>query len=264
MNNRNLPTRRVLLACLVLALSGASPLQAGDAEERLQRLETEIQELRQLLREQQRLQQRDAPDAPAQTAPSRAAPAAPVTAAAPAQSGAHIRYYIQNEPLGYDAPATARPLVEGRISETDALSLDPSAYDVPGSGLVSPYRDPASFRYVGLWLEGRLPIHEPGDYELVVYPQPAREGGSTVSVRMSVQARVGDATVVDFQDEEGRRPRRGQVRLDAGTHPVRIWAVASSDGFGPSPTASGFRLALKGPRDASPRPLRELLVPAND
>ncbi|HEY9150345.1 MAG TPA: hypothetical protein VIQ75_06010, partial [Gammaproteobacteria bacterium] len=120
----------------------------------------------------------------------------------------------------------------------------------------------ASYRYVGLLLEGRLPITYPGEYELVIYPQPAREGGSTVSVRMSIQASLGDVMVVDYQDESGRSARRGQVRLEAGLHPVRIWALAVSDGFGPSPTSSGMRLALKGPRDASPRPLRELLMPA--
>ena len=258
-----IPLRHCLAACLALSLCGLSPAQAETAEERLQRLEHELQELRQLLREQQQERREPAPAAAPAPAVKPQPQAVPATAVLAAQPGANIRYYIQNEPLGSAAPAAARPLVEGRITETGELSFDPSAYDVPGSGLVSPYRDPASYRYVGLLLEGQLPIQYPGDYELVVYPQPAREGGSTVSVRMSVQASVGDVTVVDFQDEAGRRPRRGLVRLEAGAHPVRIWAVAISDGFGPSPTASGLRLALKGPRDASPRPLRELLMPAD-
>jgi hypothetical protein len=252
MNSKSFPLRHGLAASLVLALSGMPLVQAETADERLQRLENELQELRQLLREQQEARE---------SAPAVAAPL-PLQAAPAAQAGAHIRYFIQNEPLAAGSPAAARSLVEGRITEIDTLSLDPSAYDVPGSGLVSPYRDPASYRYVGLLLEGRLPIQYPGEYELVIYPQPAREGGSTVSIRMSVQARVGDVTVVEFMEETGRSPRRGQVQLGAGLHPVRIWVVATSDGFGPSPTASGLRLAIKGPRDASPRPLRELLMPA--
>lgn len=250
--------RHWLAACLLLPLSGLSSVQAETADERLQRLETELQELRQMLQEQQ---QERRETVPAATVPRSPQPA-PVVAAPVAQPGVHIRYYIQNEPLDSASPAAARPLVEGRITEADTLSFDPSAYDVPGAGLMSPYRDPASYRYVGLLLEGQLPITYPGEYELVIYPQPAREGGSTVSVRMSVQASLGDVMVVDYQDEPGRSARRGQVRLEAGLHPVRIWALAISDGFGPSPTSSGMRLALKGPRDASPRPLRELLMPA--
>ncbi|MFN2338483.1 MAG: hypothetical protein ABR544_05870 [Gammaproteobacteria bacterium] len=248
-----------LAACLLLPLSGLSSVQAETADERLQRLESELQELRQMLHEQQQERREAAPAAVVPRSPQ----AAPAVAAPVAQPGVHIRYYIQNEPLDSSSPAAARPLVEGRITEADTLSFDPSAYDVPGAGLMSPYRDPASYRYVGLLLEGRLPITYPGEYELVIYPQPAREGGSTVSVRMSIQASLGDVRVVDYQDEAGRSARRGQVHLEAGLHPLRIWALAISDGFGPSPTSSGMRLALKGPRDASPRPLRELLMPAS-
>lgn len=247
-----------LAAGMMLSLLAASSVQAESAEERLQRLEAEIQELRQMLREQaSQPVPRDAVAAPAPVAE----PAPPAAARPPAQTGAFIRYYIQNEALDLLAPGQARPLVEGGISDTETLSFDPSAYDVPGAGLISPYRDPASYRYVGLWLEGDLPIHQPGDYELVLHPQPAREGGASVTVRMSVQASIGGVPVVEFRDESRRQPQRGRVRLEAGLHPVRIWAVAVSDGFGPSPTDSRLGLSLKGPGDVSPRPLRELLVP---
>ena len=250
-----------LVACMLLPLLGAPAVQAESTEERLQRLENELQELRQMLRQQQA--QEPAPAIP-QAAPPVAVEArpAPAPAAVSAPRGAYIRYFIQNEALDARSPGQARPLVQGRISDADTLSFDPSAYDVPGAGLISPYRDPASYRYVGLLVEGDLPITDPGEYEFVVYPQPAREGGASVTVRMSVQASVGAVQVVEFRDESRRRVQRGRVRLEAGLHPVRLWAVAVSDGFGPSPTASHLRLALKGPGDASPRPLRELLVPA--
>ena len=252
-------TRCWLATCLALLLVAALPLQAESVDERLQRLESELQELRQQLR-----QQPAGEPAPRQAAPTASVPVQPAAAAAalPAQRGAHIRYYLQNEALDARSPGQARSLVEGRISDTDTLSFDPSAYDVPGAGLISPYRDPASYRYVGVLLEGDLPIADPGEYEFVVYPQPAREGGATVSVRISVLASVGGVPVVEFRDESRRQVQRGRIQLEAGLHPVRVWALAISDGFGPSPTASQMRLALKGPRDASPRPLRELLIPA--
>ncbi|MCW8874119.1 MAG: hypothetical protein OQK27_00050, partial [Gammaproteobacteria bacterium] len=122
-----------LLASLLLPLSGLSSVQAETADERLQRLETELRELRQMLQEQQ---QERRETVPAAVAPRSLQPA-PVVTAPVAQPGVHIRYYLQNEPLDSASPAAARPLVEGRITETDTLSFDPSAYDVPGAGLMS-------------------------------------------------------------------------------------------------------------------------------
>jgi len=230
---------------------------AETADERLQRLENEIEELKQMLREQQRA----APPAPA---PAPAAPAAvpapaPYAEAVPMQNGAYIRYYIRNDRLGERPPAEAAT-VAGRISDTEELSFDPSAYDVPNAGLFSNYRDPASYRYVGVVMEGELPVRTAGDYEFVLSPKPAREGGANVATRMSVWLQVDDRPVLEFRDQASWRIQRGQVRLSAGTHRVRLWAVAASDGFGPSPTASRLLVAVKGPGDASPRPLRDLRI----
>ena len=233
-------------------------VMAETADERLQRLENEIQELRQLLREQQTA----APPAPAPApaaAPAPAVAAVPYVEAAPVQNGAHVRYYIRNEPLGERPPAAAAT-VEGRISDTEELSFDPSAYDVPDAGLFSNYRDPASYRYVGLLLEGELPVRAAGEYEFVLHPKPAREGGLNVATRMSAWLQVDDQPVLEFRDQSSWRAQRGQMRLSPGLHRVRLWTVVSSDGFGPSPTDSRLLVAVKGPGDAAPRPLRNLRI----
>lgn len=239
----------VLLAGLQLPVATAET-----ADERLQRLENEIEELKQMLREQRQAVQ----PAPAPAAPPAAAPA-PYAEAVPVQNGAFIRYYIRNEPLGERPPADAA-VVAGRISDTEVLSFDPSAYDVPDAGLFSNYRDPASYRYVGLVLEGQLSVRAAGDYEFVLSPKPVREGGANVATRMSVWLQVDDQPVLTFRDESSWRIQRGQVRLGPGPHRIHLWAVASSDGFGPSPTASRLLVAVKGPGDASPRPLRDLRI----
>lgn len=232
---------------------------AETADERLQRLENEIRELRQLLQEQ-----RQAPP-PAAVAPAPApvpAPAvAPVAVTRPV--GAFVRYYIQSEGLGDAPPAATRPVVSGRISDVDTLKFDPAAYDVPDAGLFSDYRDPAAYRYVGLALEGDLPIAEAGEYEFVIYPKPAREGGGSVGARLSVRLDVAGGTALEFRDQSSWQARRGRVQLTPGLHRVKLWAVAASPGFGPSPTASQLLLAVKGPGDASPRPLRDLRAPVN-
>lgn len=242
---------RITLTALV-ALSGclhAVQVLAETADERLQRLENEIQELRQLLREQ-----REAP-APVQAI-------APAPAAVMQTVGAYVRYYIQNEGLGDQPPAGVQPVVAGRITDMDALKFDPAAYDVPDAGLLSDYRDPSAYRYVGVELEGDLPVAEAGDYEFVVYPKPAREGGANVATRLSVQLNVDGNPAVAFRNQTSWQAQRGRVRLEPGMHRLRLWAVAASQGFGPSPTASQLLLAIKGPGDASPRPLRELRTPS--
>lgn len=247
---------RLALTAL-LGLSACLPaarLAAESADERLQRLENEIQELRQLLREQQ-----VAPTPAPAVTPTQVQAPAPLAVTQPI--GAFVRYYIQKERLGAQPPEGVRPVVAGRISDIDTVAFDPAAYDVSDAGLFSDYRDPASYRYVGVSLEGDLPVAEPGEYEFVVYPKPAREGGANVSTTLSLRLAVDGATALEFQDETSWQVRRGRVRLDPGLHRVQLWTVASSQGFGPSPTASQLLLTIKGPGDASPRPLREMRVP---
>ncbi|MCO6411305.1 MAG: hypothetical protein J5I92_01045 [Thiogranum sp.] len=245
---RRLAGVMALLGCMQTPLSVAET-----ADERLQRLEQEIEELRQMLSDERN--RGPAADAPAVVTPATAVDAEPL------RSGVHIRYYIGNEPLGDKPPSGVTPTVEGRFFESDMLSFDPAAYDVPGSGPFSQYRDPASYRYIGLLLEGDLAVRDTGDYEFIVYPKPVREGGSTVTTRMSVQLLVDDTTVVEFSDQTNWQNRRGRVHLQPGLHRVQVWAMAVSDGFGPTPADSRLQLAFKGPGDASPRPLDGLHPP---
>jgi len=231
------------LACLHVP-----PGFAETIEERLQRLENEIQELRQLLTERQQHQQ-VTPTTGADEHPGSAAQAAPV------RNGTYIRYYISNNRLGEQPPDDLAPLAQGAFSGTDTLSFDPAVYDIPDTGLLSNYRDPASFRYIGLLVEAELNLRTAGEYEFILSPKPAREGGSSVSTRMSAWLRVGERTVVAFRDLTSWRPQRGRAQLGAGVHRVQLWAVVASDGFGPSPADSHLVLAFKAPGDVSPGPL---------
>lgn len=249
---------------VLLGLSAGTyiaPAAAETADERLQRLENEIRELRQMLHEQ-----RQSPN-PVQ-APAAVPDALPVAPARPAVTqplGAYVRYYIQNDTLGERPPEQrTKPVVAGRISDLDTLAFDPAAYDVPNAGLFSDYRDPAAYRYVGLLLRGDLPVVEAGEYEFVVYPKPAREGGANVATRLSLNLSIDGDTALEFRDETSWQARRGRVHLEPGMRRVQLWAVAASQGFGPSPTASQLILAIKGPGDASPRPLRDLHIPATE
>jgi len=227
---------------------------AETADERLQRLENEIDELRQLLRQQQEVQ----PPSAQPGAPAQGAPAVRYVEAEPVRTGVFARYYIRNEPLGSQPPADIAPTVQGRISSPDVVSFDPSMYDVPEAGLFSNYRDPASYRYVGVALEGNLPVGSAGEYEFVVHPKPVREGGTNVATRLSVWLSVDDRPVIEIRDQSSWQLQRGRLQLEPGLHRIRVWAVAASDGFGPSPTASRLLLTLKGPGDVSPHPLRDL------
>lgn len=231
----------------LLACTQAATAVAETADERLQRLENEIGELRQLLREQ-----RETASLPEAQSSAKNGLVVPV------QNGAVVRYYIGNEPLGAEPPAGATPTVEGRISDPESLSFDPAGYDVADAGLFSDYRDPASYRYVGVALEGDLPVYAAGEYEFVLHPKPAREGGANVSTRLSVWLSIDGRPAVEVRGQSSWRLQRGRLQLEPGLHRLRIWAVADSDGFGPSPTATRLLLAVKGPGDASPRPLRDL------
>lgn len=259
MNETGGRLRAVLQAVALLLCVQPTALIAESSEERLHRLEKEIEELRQMLDKQQQ-----AAPAPAQPA-AVAAPepvAAPAPAVAPEPGGVYVRYYISDDAFTEQPPVAATPAVQGRFTEPDTLSFDPAAYDVPDAGLFSHYRDPASYRYVGVQVDADLSVREAGVYEFVLYPKPVREGGTSVSTRMTAWLWIDGAMVVELTDQAGWQTQRGQVRLEPGAHRVRIWAMAASDGFGPSPTGSRLQLAFKAPGDASPHPLRGLR-PAN-
>lgn len=240
---------RGALSVLIAILNMPHAL-AETTNERLQRLEREIQDLRQELHEQQ--ETKAVPTPPTQISVA-------MPDATRAQTGVFIRYFIQTDTLGELPPVNSTPNVQGRISDIEALSFDPASYDVPNTGLFSDYRDPATYRYIGVDVQGDLPVRSAGEYEFVVYPKPAREGGANVSTKLSVWLSIDGKPVVEFRDESSWQAQRGKVLLAPGMHQVRMWAVAASSGFGPSPTATRVLLALKRPGDASPRPLRGLI-----
>lgn len=251
-----------LLACLL-----TQPALAESADERLERLEREIRELRELMQEQSQEQNRA--EAEARTgAAERSQPAPPPVENRSyrlpmdsARPGGMMRYYLSSQVLNSQPPAAMEPTVSGRVAETHEISFDPVEHDVAGAGPFSDYHDPSAYPYAGIELVGELPVAETGDYQFVIYPKPARQGGANVSTRMSAWLSVDGEPVLEFRDTPSWSSQRGTVRLERGLHRIRVWAVAASDGFGPSPVESRLLLELKGPGDASPRPLDDLRIP---
>lgn len=253
----NTPCRR-LRAGLCAILLVTSPLVLAETlEQRLHRLEAEIQEIRSTL------SQKQTPPSPTQDTPAEKPATRPTETNSPApqllQSSAYIRYYIQSQPL--KSPSGAAPLASGRFSSPAELSFDPAAYDVENSGMFSAYRDTSEYPHAGIEMQANLNIPEAGEYEFVVYPQPSRDGGTRVSTYLSLSYSIDGRDIISFKHDNSWRPRRSRLSLSPGLHTLHLWAVASSDGFGPTPTDSRIRLALKGPRDVSPRPLYGLQAP---
>ncbi len=247
---------RLMLTMLVILLVSPPIVWAETLEQHLHRLEAEVHELRGALSQQQQN------TAPAKTTipVTKGLPPAPQ----PPQSGAYVRYYIQNRPLGMQPPDKNSALTSGNFSVPAELSFDPGAYDLANAGLFSSYRDPSEYAYVGLELQADLNIAEKGEYEFVVYPQPARNGGTNIRTRLSLHLSIAKKQVMSFQNDSSWHPQRSRILLTPGRYRLRLWAVASSDGFGPSPTESHLRLALKGPHDISPQPLYGLQAPDNN
>jgi hypothetical protein len=239
---------RVIVIFVFMQLSVS--VMAETADERIQRLENEVNELRQMLKEQKQTQDLKSTPSDTTTIPNREV--------VPVRPGAFVRYYISKERLGEQPPTSIEPIVQGQFTETHHLSFDPKDYDVPNSGMLSHYRVPSSYPNVGLLMNGDLDVKIAGEYELILHPKPAREGGTNVKTRMSAWLQVDGRTVVQFRDQSSWESQRGRVHLDPGWHRVQMWTVASSDGFGPSPTESSLQLAIKSPDDLSPHPLRDL------
>ena len=251
MSGSDVHSRRIARGIVIFVFMQLSvSVMAETADERIQRLENEINELRQMLNEQK--QSQELKSSPSDTA------SIPNLEDTPVRPGAFVRYYISKEHLGEQPPTNIEPIVQGQFTETHKLSFDPKDYDVPNSGMFSHYRVPSSYPNVGLLMDGELAVKIAGEYELILHPKPAREGGTNVKTRMSAWLQVDGRTVVQFRDQSGWESQRGRVHLDPGWHQLKMWTVASSDGFGPSPTECSLQLAIKAPNDLSPRPLRDL------
>lgn len=256
---------------VILVMALAAPLGAlgDDLEQRVERLERQVQQLLELLQQRQiqapaELEVSPQPDhrtaAQPNDEPVKGPDAGQVESA---RRGARIAYYIGAHGLDAGVPDTIQPLVAGEIAFNGELSFDPASYDAADSRLFSEYHDPSRYTDVGILLEGAVHAEKAGRYEFVVYPKPAREGGSAVSTTMAVQMAVDGRLIASSQPDTSWKPIRATVELSAGKHGLRLWAVSKSPGMGPSPTASRLKLAVKGPGDANPRTL-DHLYPVSD
>ncbi|KAA3626537.1 MAG: hypothetical protein DWQ09_16040 [Proteobacteria bacterium] len=242
---------------LLLALSAPDGATAGDTEDRLQRLERQVEMIMNILSD--RGLPKDGPDA---------LPAGPVTPdsalsrplgsqrVSPATTVREVTvaYYLSTTALDRDGPPPTAPSSSGKIGFNDAVSFDPSHYDLP-SGIFSAYQDPARYSDVGVLLTGTMLLDEDGPYDFVLLPKPARAGGSAVGTSMAMQLSVDNQLLLESEPSGSWKPVRIQASLKKGEHSVKLWAVTHSPGYGPSPTASRLVVSIKGPRDASPRPL---------
>lgn len=242
------------MTLLVLSAPGASA--ADSVEERLQRLERQVETILELLSEQGLAPQSPTTPGPAPLATDqpRGETRAPLrAAAAKGDREITVAYYLSTTALDTVDPPPAAPSSSGRIDFEDTVSFDPARYDV-ASGIFSEYRDPARYPDVGVRLTGSLRIEADGAYEFVFHPKPAREGASSVGTAMALRLRVDDRTLLRSDPVGSWKPVRLQTGLTKGVHTVDLWVVSRSPGYGPSPTASRLVVSLKGPGDASPRP----------
>lgn len=165
-----------------------------------------------------------------------------------------VAYYLSTTSLDVKGPPEGEPSSSGKIDFNDVISFDPAHYDI-SSGFFSEYRDPARYSDVGVLLTATIRIDEEGVYEFVFQPKPARTGGSAVGTSMAMRLRVDDQWLLESNLSKSWKPVRIMTTLRKGLHTIKLWIVAQSPGYGPSPTASRLIVSLKGEGDASPRPL---------
>ncbi len=260
-----------LAALVLLAASPASQAASGDVNQRLDRLETQVQEILRMLKSQQGGQGERQPGSPppapqsapatTQVRPSVPAPApspttTPTEPSAGMRPGGMMYYYIARTALDTPPPA-GQARSKGVISDVHTLSFNPSDYDVPDSGFLSRFRDPSEYRSVAMLLDGEYRAVRGGNYRFVIYPKPARSNRdmTQASTTMSARLQIGEQTIVHFDHTTSWSERTADVRLAPGMHRFRLWVVDYSAGYGASPIHSSVQLAVKGPGDASAQPL---------
>lgn len=235
--------------------------QPETVNQRLDRLESQVQQLFKLLKE------RDTTSIP-RAKPKQPEPAKPVvpgkatggrvsTPAGP-KRGAKIEYFLSRRKL--TGPSDAAPRAVGIMNDIAHLKFTPSSYGVAGGGFFSRFRNPAEYLSAALLVQGNYHAVRSGKYVFIVHPKPARGGRdmSMVSTPMTGVLTVDGRVLIRFTRTSSWKPRSGVIRLDAGSHKLRLWVVAYSAGYGPSPTASSVGLAVQSPGDAGPQPLKAL------
>jgi hypothetical protein len=254
----------------------ATPGVSSEVEQRLERLEAEIQALREQLR------QSGTPTGPSSISPPAAGavnsaatptsrpPATPAPPSAPTvgmlplggAGSALGRYFLVSEPLTVVPPSVA-PMAEGLLALEGDLRLDPARYGAADQGVFAyhRYRDASLYRAAGLALEGELQVPTAGPHRFVIAPKPAREGGgSPVTNEMTLILRVAGQPLIDLRELRGWRNQTITVDLPAGRHPFTLWVVSNSPGYGPSPIDSRLVLGVVMPGRAEVTPLTRLML----
>lgn len=266
----------LLAGLLVGAMLFAAPAVASDdLEQRLERMEAELDALREELR--RRDEAADAPAPPRSRSPEPSAqpepeprPRAAPTPAAPDpvprasdRAGVfgevHARYFLESEPLP-SRPLSGTPMTEGLVALEGTLVLEPGRYGGPGRGFFNRFRDASVHRAAGLHLEGYLELPRSGEYRFDLAPKPAREGGgSPVINEMIVYLEVAGEPVLELEGIKSWRHLSLERDLEEGRHPFTLWVVSNSPGFGPSPTDSSLELGVRSPGRAEVTPLHRLM-----
>lgn len=260
---------RAALNTLLLIFWGtlATNAVAETVEQRLERLERKVEHILELL---ERRQAADImPPAEPIGAKGDAREHVPQPAIQPAihqqalgnaaQQGVYIEYHLAKNSQGAFPPA-GDPMARGVINFDGTLSFDPAVYDLPRGRWFSEYTNPAQYKSAAVLLRAEFLAGDDGKYEFVMYPKPARQGGSPVSATMTIQFWIDERKVLAVPVTKSWKPHRLVVDLKQGKHDIRLWAESYSPGFGvgTAATESSLELAVKGPRDASSQPLKAL------
>jgi hypothetical protein len=278
----------LLSACLCLA-----PVVSAEegVEQRLDRLEAQMQRLIELMERQQTAAPAPAPSTgpavdtievvapPPAASAAPAAPAAPASSVAPAAAPAmqpapatpaqaavvavpaprvgmaDIRYFVHDAPMGTQPPRATEPLAKGLFNLGEEISLKPNRYGIDDRWWLSEYRDPSRYRSAGVMIETDFVVERGGDHEFVLSPKPAREGAAGVSAEMSAVLDLDGRNLLRLEHERSWRARRATVTLPPGRYALRLWTAADSPGYGVSPIESTLKLEVRGPGEAAPGPL---------
>jgi len=246
-------------------LLGAQPAVSSELEERIDRLEAELQQLREALGKQDGARSDGsgggddgtATSLPAQPqAPARTGSLSPIAFAGEAR----VSYYMGPEPFTSVAPDIA-PTITGFQVLHNEIRLDPTQYGVVQQGILPRYRDHSRYRAVGLLVEGYMEIPQTGRHRFIVAPKPAREGGgSPVTNEMIVRLEVGEESVFNLHVSSWRN-RDVSRELTAGRHPFRLWVASNSPGYGPAAIDSRLELGVIMPGRAERVPLSRIVFP---
>lgn len=257
---------------MALVLPGVA--SSSELERRLERLELELEDLREQLRQERGFRPEPSAERP-EMEPSTPAEHLPQGQAwedrrgvdrASGHGEASVRYFLEAEPMGPVPPATP-PRVEGLLSLEGALGMNPVHYGVAEAGLFRPsrYRDPSVYRSVGVALEGYLDIPRAGGHRFLIAPKPAREGGgSPVVNEMIVQLVVNGEAVIELEGIRSWRNLSMVGELAEGRQPFTLWVVSNSPGYGPSPIDSRLEIGVNMPGRAEMTPIWRLMSPAHD